>query len=61
MKKTTHIRKFYGYLLNQSFLIINVKQLPTAIYTVKITSDGWNVSVFADLFILNLEKPIYAC
>ena len=40
MKKTTHIRKFYGYLLNQSFLIINVKQLPTAIYTVKITSDG---------------------
>jgi hypothetical protein len=40
MKKTTHIRKFYGCLLNQSFLITNVKQLPTAIYTVKIASDG---------------------
>ena len=37
---------------DQSFLNANVKQLPTAIYTVKMASAGLNVSLSGGLFIL---------
>jgi hypothetical protein len=43
---------------DQSFLNANVKQLPTTIYTVKMASAGWNVSLSADLFILKTYVEI---